>query len=72
MAAKKVDEAIALFRLAVERNPDSWNARDSLAEALQRKGDEAGAESEYAKALALVKDPVQKKRIEGALSRFGS
>jgi hypothetical protein len=72
LAAKKNDEALKLFQLVVTRFPDSWNAHDSLGEALLAKGDKAGANAEYAKALAMVKDPVQKKRIEGVLARLGS
>jgi tetratricopeptide (TPR) repeat protein len=67
---KKLDEAIKLFQTNVEKHPDSWNAHDSLAEALATKGDKAGAAAEYSKALALTKDPVQKKRIDGQLAKL--
>ncbi|MFT3841545.1 MAG: DUF2911 domain-containing protein [Myxococcaceae bacterium] len=72
MADKKIDEAIKMFQAVVEKYPDSWNAHDSLGEALLTKGDKAGAAASYKKALALAKDPVQKKRIEGVLARIGS
>jgi hypothetical protein len=72
MADKKLDEAIKMFQSIVEKYPDSWNAHDSLGEALLTKGDKAGATSAYQKALSLAKDPVQKKRIEGVLARIGS
>src|SRR5262249_22700797 len=65
MNEKKVDEAIAMFKSIVDKYPESWNARDSLGEALASKGDKTGAIASYEKALAMVKDPVQKKRIEG-------
>lgn len=67
---KKVDEAIKLFMTITQRFPDSWNAQDSLGEALALKGDKDGAKAAYTKALALTKDPVQKKRIEGALAKL--
>jgi tetratricopeptide (TPR) repeat protein len=68
LAAKKPDEAIAMFKLIVQRFPDSWNAQDSLAEALAAKGDKAGAIAAYEKAAALTKDPEQKKRIQTTLA----
>jgi hypothetical protein len=67
MNEKKMDEALAMFKSIVDKFPESWNARDSLGEALANKGDKAGAIASYEKALSLVKDPVQKKRIEGVL-----
>jgi hypothetical protein len=70
MGEHKVDEALKLFQANADKHPDSWNAQDSLAEALAAKGDKAGAAAAYTKALSLVKDPVQKKRIEGALARL--
>jgi hypothetical protein len=70
IAEKKLDEAIKQFQAVVEKFPDSWNAQDSLGEALATKGDKPGATAAYTKALSLVKDPVQKKRIEGVLARL--
>jgi DUF2911 family protein/tetratricopeptide repeat protein len=70
MGEHKVDEALKLFQANADKHPDSWNAQDSLAEALAAKGDKAGAMAAYNKALSLVKDPVQKKRIEGAVARL--
>ena len=72
MGDKKIDEALGLFRFNVEHNPDSWNANDSLGEALLVKGDKVNAAASYKKALTLAKDPVQRKRIEGVLARIGS
>jgi len=68
MGDKKQDEGIALFKTIVEKFPQSWNAHDSLGEALATKGDKTGAIDEYTKALGLVKDPAQKKRIEATLA----
>jgi hypothetical protein len=64
----KVDEAIAVFRDVVKRYPQSWNAQDSLAEALAAKGDKAGAIAAYEKALAMVAEPDQKKRISQVIA----
>jgi TolA-binding protein len=67
---KKVDAAIAVFRDVVQRYPQSWNAQDSLAEALVLKGDKAGAIAAYEKAHAMATDPVQKKRIGQELAKL--
>ena len=70
IAAKKIDEAVAQFQAIVQKYPESWNARDSLAEALAAKGDKAGAIASYEKALAMVKDEVNKKRIKAAIAKL--
>lgn len=70
MNDKKVDEAIKMFQMIAQKYPESWNAQDSLGEALAAKGDKPGATAAYTKALALAKDPVQKKRIEGVLAKL--
>ena len=67
---KKLDEAIAMFRSVVQRFPQSWNAHDSLGEALAQKGDKAGAIAAYEKALSMVGDPDQKKRIGQTLAQL--
>ncbi|HWO20507.1 MAG TPA: DUF2911 domain-containing protein [Kofleriaceae bacterium] len=67
---KKVDAAIAVFRDVVQRYPQSWNAQDSLGEALAIKGDKAGAIAAYEKARAMAADPTQKKRIEQEIARL--
>lgn len=67
---KKVDEAIKMFKTAVERHPESWNAHDSLAEGLAAKGDKQAAAAEYNKALSLAKEPQQKKRIEQQMAKL--
>jgi hypothetical protein len=67
---KKVDEAIKVLMAATQRFPEAWNLQDSLGEALALKGDKAGAQAAYTKALSLAKDPVQKKRIEGAIAKL--
>jgi Protein of unknown function (DUF2911)/Tetratricopeptide repeat len=72
LGQKKLDEAVALFQTNVKAHPESWNAHDSLAEALASKGDKKGAIESYEKALSMVKDPVQKKRIEQTLAQLKS
>jgi hypothetical protein len=67
---KKLDEAIAVFQKNVQAHPSSWNVHDSLAEAYAVKGDRKAAIDSYAKALTLVKDEANKKRIEQTLSRL--
>ena len=67
---KKVDEAIKQFMAITQRFPESWNAQDSLGEALALKGDKDGARAAYTKALSLTKDPAQKKRIEAAIAKL--
>ncbi|UCH61914.1 MAG: alpha/beta fold hydrolase [Fidelibacterota bacterium] len=49
----QVEEATALFKLIVAVYPDSWNAYDSLGEALLTAGDRSGAEANYRKSLEL-------------------
>ncbi len=67
---KKYDEAIALFKKNVTDHPQSWNAHDSLAEAYLTKGDKKAAAENYSQALSLVKDDVNRKRIEQTLTRL--
>src|SRR5262249_23773337 len=67
---KKLDDAIGIFQKNVQAHPESWNVHDSLGEALRAKGDKKGAYESYAKALSMVKDPAQKKRIEHTLSEL--
>jgi len=68
----KTAEAIATFRAVAARYPASWNAQDSLAEALATSGDKPGAIAAYTKALALAKSPGSKQRLERALARLKS
>lgn len=70
IAERKLDEAIKVFQVNAEHHPESWNAQDSLGEALATRGDQPGALAAYTRALSLVKDPVQKKRIEGVVARL--
>jgi len=67
---KKIDDAIKALVAATQRFPESSNLQDSLGEALALKGDKAAAQAAYGKALALAKDPQQKKRIEGSIAKL--
>lgn len=67
---KKTDEAIAMFRKNVKDHPTSWNCYDSLAEGLEAKGDKKAAIENYSKALAMVTDDANKKRITDILTRL--
>jgi tetratricopeptide (TPR) repeat protein len=67
---KKLDEAIAIFARNVKDHPASWNTYDSLAEALALKGDKASAKENYQKALSMVKDDANKKRITTILTNL--
>jgi hypothetical protein len=68
LADKRYPEALDLFRKNVTDHPDSWNAHDSLGEALATTGDKKGAIASYEKALAMAQDPAQKKRINTVLT----
>ena len=70
MGQKKVDEAIEIFKLNVKTHPQSWNVYDSLAEAYMNKGDKPSAVENYTRALTMVKDDANKKRITATLSKL--
>lgn len=59
-------EAVAIFRENVKRHPDSWNAHDSLGEALAAHGVEKEAIAMYRRALAMAPE-AQKARIQAVL-----
>jgi hypothetical protein len=70
LAQKKLPEAIAIFQKNVAAHPASWNVHDSLGEAFLAQGDRKAAKDSYSKALSLVKDNAQKKRIEHTLAEL--
>ena len=72
IGAGKVDEAIAVFRKNVADHPGSWNTYDSLGEALALKGQTTEAVAQYTKALQMVGDDTNKKRISGILARLAA
>jgi tetratricopeptide (TPR) repeat protein len=53
MGTGRMKEAIAVFKLNVELNPESWNVYDSLAEAYMKSGDVQNAVKNYKKSLEL-------------------
>jgi hypothetical protein len=64
---RQVDRAIGLFRQNVRDYPKSWNAYDSLGEALGIKGERREALANYQKALDLA-PPGQHARIRAAMA----
>jgi hypothetical protein len=68
MGQGKTDSAIVIFRKNTKDYPKSWNTYDSLGEAYAKKGDKKLAAASYSKALAMVTDETQKKRISGVLA----
>ena len=65
----RLDEAIRIFEINVEKFPDAWNVYDSLGEALANKGDTKAARKNYEKALKLAPEG-QKARIQGILNNL--
>lgn len=72
MNGGNMKDAIALFQKNVKDYPDSWNVYDSLAEALEKNGDVKGAITNYEKALKMVGDEQNKKRITATLTQLRS
>jgi len=70
LGEKKYDEALKVFRMCAERFPTSSDAQDGSGDALAAKGDKAGAIAAYTKALALAKDPADKKRLEASIAKL--
>jgi hypothetical protein len=68
----KQQEALAVFLKNTKTYPQSWNTWDSLAECYGIMGDKKLAIANYKKALAMVGDPAQKRRIEGALAKLNA
>lgn len=56
LQAGKVPQAVAMFKTAVAIFPRAWNTYDSLAEALLRAGDTAGAIQNYERSIELNPD----------------
>lgn len=67
----KIQEALDVFKLNVERHADSWNAYDSYAEALNISGDTDQAIKNYELAKSKAPDE-QKERIQQILSSLQS
>ncbi len=69
MGQNKLNDAIKIFKMNIERHPDAWNCYDSLGEALAAKGDTEGAKANYEKAYEMAPAD-QKTRIEGILKNL--
>ena len=72
LGAGKTKEAIATFKRNVKAHPESWNCYDSLAEGYEKNGDTKMAIENYTKALGLVKDADNQKRIKHTLELLGA
>jgi tetratricopeptide (TPR) repeat protein len=70
LGAGKVKEAVEIFKKNVKQHPDSWNVYDSLAEGLAANGDTKLAIENYSKALSMVKDDTNKKRITETIKKL--
>lgn len=69
MAAQKIKLAFRIFKMNTEKNPNSWNVFDSLAEYYNTTGDRPNAKKYYSQALAKLPktDTTNKNRIETIL-----
>jgi tetratricopeptide (TPR) repeat protein len=67
------DRALDIFKLNVERHPDSWNPYDSLAECYNNLGDTDSADKYYRIALEKLpeNDQANRDRIERILGGLG-
>jgi TolA-binding protein len=68
MQQGKKEEALAVFIKNTKTYPGSWNTYDSLGECYGNMGNKKLAIANYQKALGMVGDPAQKRRIEGAIA----
>ena len=68
--AKELDKAIDMFKMNVEKYPDSWNVYDSLGEAYNEKGEKGRSIKNYKKAYEMVTDDQNKQRIKNILDQL--
>ena len=54
MGLNKMEDALRVFKINVERHPDAWNPHDSLAECYANMGDTKNARKFYKKALDML------------------
>ena len=54
MGLNKMDDALRIFKINVERNPEAWNPHDSLAECYGKLGDTKNAKKYYQMALEML------------------
>ncbi len=69
-AAKKTQEAIAVFKMNAVRNGDVWPTHVGLARAYAAEGDIPKALEHARKALDQAPDPVNKQSLEGMVQIF--
>ncbi len=71
---KKMDEALKIFKINVDKHPDSWNPHDSLAECYATMGDAKNAKKYYQMALDKLPDGDQANhdRITKTLADLGT
>jgi hypothetical protein len=69
-AAKKTDEAVAVFKYNAERNGDAWPVHVGLARAYAATGDIKQALEHAQKALPQAPDPINKQSLEAMVKTF--
>jgi len=67
MAGDRLDEAIGLLEMNVEKHPDSWRVHERLASALAQDGRTERAREAYRRALELAPGASERSRLSGAL-----
>jgi tetratricopeptide (TPR) repeat protein len=72
LAAKKVDEALAVFEYNASRNGDQWPIHVGLARAFAAKGDTKLALEHAKKALVQAPDPLNKGSLEAMVKALES
>jgi predicted negative regulator of RcsB-dependent stress response len=70
LGQKKIDAALDVFKTNTVKFPKSWNVWDSLGEVYDQKGDKKSAIENYNKALKIVTDDANKKRIGDILKKL--
>ena len=68
----RIEDAVNVLRINVERFPDSSNVHDNYGEALALSGDIAGAITSYERALELTTEKAEKERIHNVLKTLGN
>jgi tetratricopeptide (TPR) repeat protein len=72
LAAKKVDEAMAVFQYNAPRNGDQWPVHVGLARGYAARGDMKQALEHAKKALAQAPDPLNKQSLQAMVSALES
>lgn len=69
LGQKKMKEALDIFKMNADKNPESWNALDSYAEGLEQSGEKKDALKYYKKALSNAPEN-QKKRLQDKINEL--